>query len=194
MKQLTIILGLVLALASGCAARGPDRAPLTTVDSVDLQRYLGKWYEIASYPAWFARGCTATTAEYSLLPDGNIEVINRCRKGNIAGPVRESKGRAQVVDTVNNTKLAVTFFPPFKGDYWIIDLDEDYQWAVVGVPDRDYLWILSRTPTMDAALYAEIQARVAAQGFDPLRLQKTPQLLTDGRKDIRNKIVKAETG
>ncbi len=182
MKPLTILLGLTLASLAGCTNTVADQTPPTTVQSVDLERYLGKWYEIASYPAWFTRGCTAVTAEYSLRPDGDIQVINRCRKGNINGPESESKGRAQVVDTVTNAKLSVSFFPPFKGDYWIIDLDENYKWAVVGVPDRDYLWILSRTPTMDDALYAELQSRIAAQGFDLSRLRKTLQPPTDGKK------------
>ena len=159
----------------GCAATAKDQPPLTVVDSVDLERYLGKWYEIASYPAWFQKGCTASTAEYSLLPDGKIRVVNRCRKDRPDGPLKESKGKAEIVDTATNAKLKVWFFWPFKGNYWIIDLDPDYKWAVVGEPSREYLWILSRTPTMDEAVYQGILKRLPQKGYDPARLLRTDQ-------------------
>ena len=150
-------------------------APLTTVSSVDLNRYLGKWYEIASYPAWFQKNCTGTTADYIRLPDGRIRVVNRCFKKNLDGPLKESKGKAEVVDPATNAKLKVTFFWPFKGDYWIIDLDPEYQWAVVGVPSRKYLWILSRTPTLDDAVYTGILSRLIDMEYDPTMLKRTPQ-------------------
>ncbi|MDX2452581.1 lipocalin family protein [Desulfosarcina sp.] len=157
------------------AAADEDSGPLSTVSAVDLNRYLGKWYEIASYPAWFQRGCTGSTADYSLLPDGRIRVVNRCFKNSLDGPLKVSKGKAEVVDTATHARLKVWFFWPFKGDYWIIDLDDDYQWAVVGVPSRKYLWILSRTPTLDGAVYDGILRRVIEKGYDPTRLQLTPQ-------------------
>ena len=91
--------------------------PLEVVESVDINRYAGKWYEIASYPAWFQKGCTASTAEYSLLPNGKIRVVNRCHKDRLEGPLKVSKGKAEVVDTTTNAKLKVWFFWPFKGDY-----------------------------------------------------------------------------
>ena len=169
--------GILLTLiVFGCAGTAKNESPLTVVDTVDLDRYLGKWYEIASYPAWFQKGCTGSTAEYSLLPKGKIQVINRCRKGSLDGPPKESKGKAEVVDTATNAKLKVWFFWPFKGNYWIIDLDSDYQWAVVGEPSRKYLWILSRTPTMDEALYQRILERLKDNGYDPARLSKTAQV------------------
>lgn len=154
---------------------GDQHAALATVPYVDLNRYLGTWYEIASYPAWFQRGCTGTTAEYAQLPDGRIRVINRCFKNSLDGPLKESTGKAEVVDKHANARLKVWFFWPFKGDYWIIDLDPDYRWAVVGVPSRKYLWILSRTPTLDDAIYQGIIGRLRGQGYDPARLQRTPQ-------------------
>ena len=160
----------------GSAAAAKDKPPLTVVDFVDLQRYLGRWYEIASFPAWFQKGCTGSTAEYSLLPGGKIQVINRCRKGSLDGPLKESKGKAEVADTVTNAKLKVWFFWPFKGNYWIIDLNPDYQWVVVGEPSRKYLWILSRTPTMDEAVYQEILERLPQKGYDPAGLRKTAQV------------------
>jgi len=160
---------------SGPAVAADEKSPLTTVPSVDLTRYLGQWYEIASYPAWFQKGCTGSTAEYSLLPDGRIRVVNRCFKNSLDGPQKESSGKAEVVDKTTNARLKVCFFWPFKGDYWIIDLDPDYQWAVVGVPSRKYLWILSRTPTVDGAVYDGILRRVIEKGYDPTRLDLTLQ-------------------
>ena len=158
MKNLMAFYGLVLILLAG-SAMAQGKPPLEVVEPVDLQRYLGKWYEIASYPAWFQKGCTGSTAEYTMTPDGRIQVINRCRKKGLDGPLKESKGKAEVVDTVTNAKLKVWFFWPFKGNYWIIELDDDYQWAVVGEPGRKYLWILSRTPVMDEAQQRFLELR-----------------------------------
>jgi apolipoprotein D and lipocalin family protein len=177
MRWLSLLMFMFTFLA-GFALVAPSRAadkPLQTVDSVDLERYLGRWYEIASYPMFFQRGCTATTADYSLRDDGLIEVVNLCRKGSFDGKLKQAKGRAKVVDTTTNAKLKVSFFGPFWGDYWIIDLDPDYQWAVVGVPSRKYLWILSRAPQMDRELYDAIVGRLRSQGYDPRRLNRTQQ-------------------
>ena len=147
--------------------------PLETVESVELERYLGTWYEIASYPQWFQKGCTATTANYTLREDGLIEVLNQCRRGSLDAPVDEAVGLARVSNVSTNAELEVSFFRPFWGDYWIIDLDSDYQYAVVGDPGRDYLWILSRTPAMERMLFVEVLARIEAKGYEISRLQKT---------------------
>lgn len=165
-------------LTSACAATTTERrglSPLQTVATVDLPRYLGTWFEIANYPQRFQQGCTGTTATYTLRDDGDIRVVNRCRKGALDGPEDTAEGRARVVDTASNAKLEVTFFWPFWGDYWIIDLGAEYEYAVVGHPGRDYLWILSRTPTMDAAAYQGILARLKAKGYDLERLEMTLQ-------------------
>lgn len=171
---------LVAGLASGCAQSTTQREslpPLETVEHVELSRYLGTWYEIASYPQRFQAGCTATTATYSLRDDGTIDVLNRCRKGGLDGKLDEAKGRARVVDEVTNAKLEVSFFRPFWGDYWIIDLDsEGYRYAVVGHPGRDYLWILSREPQLDPAVYEGILARLEEQRYDTSRLVRTLQV------------------
>jgi len=171
------LFGLAFVMFS-CAGTNRSDSFLKVVETVDLNRYLGKWYEIASYPAWFQKGCTGSIAEYSLLPDGKIQVVNRCRKGSLNGPLKESKGKAEVVDTTTNAKLKVWFFWPFKGDYWIIDLNPDYQWAVVGEPSRKYLWILSRTPTMDDSAYRRILGRLPQKGYDPDKLRRTDQVAT----------------
>lgn len=161
-------------------ANSPRRAaPVRTVEYVDLNRYLGQWYEIASFPQSFQEGCTATTAYYSLKANGKIAVKNQCRLDSPDGPLKTANGTARVVDKESNAKLKVTFFWPFAGDYWILDLDPDYQWAVVGDPSRESLWILARTSTMEESLYKEITSRIASeQGFDISRLRKTiqPQL------------------
>jgi apolipoprotein D and lipocalin family protein len=151
------------------------RQPLEVVAHVDLQRYLGVWYEIATLPQVFERGCVGVTAEYSLMRTGDIRVVNTCIQGTLDGQARTARGRAKVVDRRTNAKLKVSFFWPFWGAYWIIGLDEDYRWAVVGHPGRDYLWILSRSPQMDDALYRSILDLVAKQGYDLTRITRTPQ-------------------
>jgi apolipoprotein D and lipocalin family protein len=148
--------------------------PLPTVSNVDLHKYMGKWYEIASFPNKFQKGCTCTTAEYD-LQDDYVRVTNTCRKDSVNGKTDQAVGKAWVVDGSNNAKLKVSFFWPFKGDYWIIDLAADYSYAVVGNPARTYLWILCRTPRMDDATYAGIVKRVAEKGFDPSLLRRTEQ-------------------
>ena len=114
------------------------------------------------------------------MSDGKIRVVNRCRKESLDGPLKESKGKAEVVDAATNAKLKVWFFWPFKGNYWIIELDDDYQWAVVGEPKRKYLWILSRTATMDEMVYQDILSRLPQKGYDPARLHRTPQPAKQG--------------
>ncbi len=169
---------LAAVLAVGCGASTTERRnlpPLRTVPHVELRRYLGTWYEIASYPQRFQRGCTATTATYALRDDGDIEVVNRCRKDSPDGPEKVARGRARVADPATNAKLEVSFFRPFWGDYWIIELADDYSYAVVGHPSRDYLWILARTPAIAPGLYASILAKIAAQGYDTSRLRRTVQ-------------------
>jgi apolipoprotein D and lipocalin family protein len=174
-----LALALGLATFSGCTSSTTERLrlpELQTVAHVELSRYLGTWYEIASFPQIFQRGCTATTATYTLHDDGDIEVFNRCRKGALDGEEMSASGLARVVDPATNAKLEVSFFRPFWGDYWIIDLSEDYSHAVVGHPGRDYLWILSRTPTMDEPTYQGLLDRLAARGYDTTRLVRTQQV------------------
>jgi apolipoprotein D and lipocalin family protein len=149
--------------------------PLEVVPRVDLQRYLGTWYEIATIPQRFEKGCVGVTAEYLLGKGGDIQVVNTCREGALDGKVRTARGRARVVDKTTNAKLKVTFFWPFSGPYWIIGLDENYKWAIVGHPDRTYLWILSRSPQMDDALYDELLKSIADKGYDLRKIKKTLQ-------------------
>ncbi|HZI88785.1 MAG TPA: lipocalin family protein [Pyrinomonadaceae bacterium] len=151
---------------------------LEVVQSVDLTRYTGRWYEIARLPNSFQKKCTDTvTADYSMRADGKIEVINRCRKAS--GEYSTAKGKAKIVDKKTNAKLKVTFFWPFYGDYWILDLGPNYEYAVVGEPDRKYLWILSRSPQMDEALYQQLLQKMAAKGFNTEMMIKTSQFTTE---------------
>jgi apolipoprotein D and lipocalin family protein len=172
-KQGLLVVGAVLAAATFSQAFAGNDADLTTVPSVDLGRYTGKWYEIARYPNRFQKQCTGNVAaNYRQLPDGKIEVVNECRKSN--GELNVAKGKAKVSDTKSNAKLRVTFFWPFYGDYWIIGLDPDYRWAVVGEPSRKYLWILSRTPELSAADYDAALGVIRSKGYAPDKLVKTP--------------------
>lgn len=166
------MLGITAMGAAGCASFNP---PLPVVESVDLERYAGKWYEIASYPNSFQSGCEETTAVYTPRDDGKITVLNTCREAE-SRQLRDIEGTARVADRTTNAKLKVSFFWPFEGDYWIIDLAEDYSYAVVSEPGRRFLWILSRTPTMDDATYEDILAFVADLGLDPDRLARTRQV------------------
>ncbi len=176
MKRIaTFLLGLAHIACSPTTTQRLRLAELRTVAHVDLPRYLGTWYEIASFPQRFQRGCTATTATYSLRADGDIDVVNRCHDRAIGGPERSARGRARVVERATNAKLEVSFFRPFWGAYWIVDLGSEYEYAVVGHPSRDYLWILSRTPAMDPAVYEGILGRLRAQGYETERLVRTVQ-------------------
>jgi apolipoprotein D and lipocalin family protein len=168
-----------LTMLAGCAPSGPGLPPLHTVAQVDLPRYMGTWYEIASYPHRFQKGCVASRAEYELQADGKVKVVNQCRAESLDGPLKSVTGTARVVDATTNARLEVSFFWPFWGDYWILDLDPDYRWVVVGHPSRNYLWILSRTPTLEETVYQQLLAGLPAKGYDPARLRRTPQQLPE---------------
>ena len=168
----TALAGGVVALTWLCRhAQGAEAPP--TVEQVDLTRYLGRWYEIARYPNGFERDQDWVTATYTALPNGKIEVLNR---GHTPHGWKQIRGSAQAVRGSGNARLKVTFFWPFKGDYWIIALDEQgYRWAVVGEPRRKYLWILSRESEIEDALYQHLLKKVAQLGYDPSRLRRTEQ-------------------
>ncbi|MBK7093998.1 MAG: lipocalin family protein [Saprospiraceae bacterium] len=146
---------------------------LKTVENVDITRYVGKWYEIASFPQRFQKGCHCTTAEYTLTDQDYVLVENRCNKDSINGKESYIKGKAFLEKNTGNAKLKVQFFWPFRGKYWIIDLSEDYSYAVVGHPNRKYLWILSRTSVLDSKIYNDIIIRIKEKGFDIDKLVKT---------------------
>lgn len=166
-------LAILFAVTMTNAMPGARTEP-TTVSYVDLERYAGKWYEIARYPNRFQRDCAAdTSATYALRADGKLAVINECRSPQ--GKIKRAAGTATVTDKKSNSKLKVTFFWPFYGKYWILECAPDYEYAVVGEPSRKYLWILSRKPQMEEALFQRLAERVADQGYDPAKLVRTPQ-------------------
>jgi apolipoprotein D and lipocalin family protein len=145
--------------------------PLTLTDAVELQKYAGKWYEIASYPMSFQKDCYCVTADYTLTDKGYVKVYNSCRKGSVNGKMKSITGKAFPVKGTNNVKLKVQFFWPFKADYWVINKAEDYSWAVVSGPSRKYLWILSRTPDMPKETWEYISVRLVKNGFDLTKLK-----------------------
>jgi apolipoprotein D and lipocalin family protein len=171
---------ILLAIASNVIAGEPS--PVTTVEQVDLTRYCGTWYEIARLPNRFQRDCAGnTTAEYSMLPDGRIKVVNRCGKAD--GGVITAEGIARKKDRDgSNAKLEVRFAPSWLGwlsivwgAYWIIDLAPDYSYAAVGDPSRKYLWILSRSASLDPAIREAVINRLKIMGFDTDKLIYTRQ-------------------
>lgn len=152
---------------------------LVTVNYVDLDRYVGDWYEIARYDNSFQKGCFATKANYSKKENGDIKVVNQCRIDSPTGELKRSEGVAWVVDPDSNSKLKVQFFLTwiklslFAGDYWIIELDQDnYSYAMVGTENREYLWILSRERGISESLYNDLLQRAQDHGFDPSKLIK----------------------
>ena len=178
-KRKNVLSRLFLALSALCApgaafAQSPPGA-LPVVPSVDLQRYMGRWYEIARLPAWFERSCASdATARYTLQSDGTIRVVNECRRAD--GSRKVAQGIARKASSHGpNSKLKVRFFWPFSGDYWILDLDPQYGWVLVGEPSRKYLWILARKPKLDSTVYARLVDRARSEGFDTASLIVTRQ-------------------
>ena len=172
-----LALSVVVCAATAPVQAEPAPAPLQTVPSVDVPRYMGTWHEIAKYPNWFQKKCVSSTqATYTLQADGRVQVLNRCKTDK--GEWSEALGAARQIGGPNSPRLKVRFAPEWLsfipmvwGDYWIIDLDPNYQWVVVSEPDRDYLWILSRTPQMPAATYQELLGRLHDRGFDLKRIE-----------------------
>jgi apolipoprotein D and lipocalin family protein len=176
----TLLAAWVLGLLAVACAAPREHPPLETVPYVDLSRYQGRWYEIARLPMWFQRGCLQSTADYRLTEAGTVEVTNRCPTED--GGTWVATGRATVVDPRTNARLEVVFdnwfsrlFPSVaRGAYWVIELDPAYTLAVVGHPSRDYLWVLSRSPTLDAGRYDGVVGRARALGFPTERLIRPP--------------------
>jgi apolipoprotein D and lipocalin family protein len=172
-KSILSLFAVVIAVSLACQAPQP---PVEVVDEFEIARFLGRWYEIASYPQSFQEGCVATTADYSLRDDGRIRVVNACRNDDLDGELRRVEGVAWIQNPADaHAKLRVQFFWPFSGAYWIVDLDPNYRYAVIGHPSRDYLWVLSRTPAMETDVYEAVLVRVASQGFDLTMLNRTLQ-------------------
>jgi apolipoprotein D and lipocalin family protein len=184
MKQRKKIIAAAVAalvVAGASQASRKDHAPLEVVPSLDLKRYAGRWYEIARLPNRFQRDCAGdTAATYTPLADGALAVVNECRRAD--GRLKSAEGVARVVDRATNAKLEVRFAPAFLsflpfawGDYWVLALGDSYEYALVGEPGREYLWVLARAPQMDDGQYQELLKRAAALGFDTGRMVRTKQ-------------------
>lgn len=175
------LLAALFVLSSASAQTAQPLPPLQAIASLDVPRYMGRWYEIAKLPNWFQRKCVAdTSATYRLLADGRVEVLNQCR--NQGGEMDQALGAARQIGPATSAKLQVRFAPSWLsvlpivwGDYWVIDLDERYELVAISEPKRQYLWILSRTPQVDEARYAALLARLQAMGIDVGKLEKTRQ-------------------
>ncbi len=159
-------------MMAGCTTQPVP--PLPTVASVDLERYSGKWIEIARYENRFERGCVSASADYHIVADG-VSVINRCFDGS-GKMIGEARGKAKVVEKSQNSKLEVSFFWPFYGDYWIVMLGDDYRYSVVGDPERKYLWILGRESGLSSRDKQTILNYLPAIGYDPEKLYWTKPL------------------
>ncbi|HWA21013.1 MAG TPA: lipocalin family protein [Caulobacterales bacterium] len=165
--------------ASGVAHAAPpvnrSAEPPLTVTPIDINRYAGLWYEIARFENGFEKNCAGVTARYAPRKDGKVDVLNTCRQDTPQGKVRTAKGVARIVDRATNAKLKVSFFWPFEGDYWVLDRAADYAWALVGEPGGRYLWILARSPKIDAGLKADLVGRLKARGYNIEALHWTAQ-------------------
>ena len=167
MKTLKLIpVFLLLATLAGCSSK-PEGPPLETIKTLDVKRYSGLWYEAARLPNRFQKKCESSTAEYTLRDDGKITVKNVCYKAGYRDEITSIEGTAAVADPAEPAKLWVRFFWPFKGAYWVIYLDEDYQWAVVGEAGRNYLWVLTRKADHDQAELERIVKMLPRWGYDP---------------------------
>jgi apolipoprotein D and lipocalin family protein len=174
------VVSLLGALGAGRAGAQASPEPVRAIASLDLQRYAGQWYEVARFPSWFERKCVGqATANYELRPDGSIKVVNTCRTADSS--INRAEGAARLADRDGPaSKLKVRFAPGFLSwlpmvwaDYWVLDLTDRYTAALVGTPDRRYLWVLSRTAGLDTATYNRLVATAARQGFDVARLERT---------------------
>ena len=167
-----VVLPLLLLALAGCAGSGAAENPPQTTGQVDLQRYQGTWYELARLPMFFQRHCAASEAHYALRDDGHVAVTNRCRTAE--GEWQEARGEAEPQQAGHTDKLWVRFdnwfsnlFPGLtKGDYWVLYLDEDYRTALVGNPDRKYLWLLSRTPQVPSETRERLLTEARSRGYD----------------------------
>lgn len=167
-----IAVGLSLLAGSYYFFTKKSKSKLDVVENVDLERYAGKWYEIAYIPYIWEKSCSNTTAEYT-VKDGYVEVINSCTKNILSEETECVQGKAYPVSGTNNAKLKVQFFWPLKGDYWVIDLDKNYKYAMVGSPDMKHLWILSRKPELDEPIYQKLIQKAKDKGFDITKLKRT---------------------
>ena len=166
LAPLLACIGLLLPACGGGPVLRDLSVPLETVEYVDVERYMGLWYEIARFPNRFEEDCEATTAEYELRDNGRVSVTNSCRQGSVDGDLDVANGRARIVNERTNAELKVSFFGPFWGDYWVIGLADDYSLAMVGEPSGRYLWILAREPEISDEALQHSLSLLEAMGYE----------------------------
>ena len=177
----SILFGSILLAFSTTTFSQTADTPVKTIASLDVPRYMGTWYEIAKFPNWFQKKCVSNTqAVYSIRPDGNLKVLNSCKTAD--GEISQAEGTARQEGSKDSPKLEVRFAPEWLsflpmvwGEYWVIDLDAQYQVAAVSDSKREYLWVLSRTPQLDKKTYDELLLRLRGQQFDTRKLETTQQ-------------------
>ena len=164
----------LMIIALICVATVSVAAELQALAKVDLAQYAGTWYEISRFPAAFVDGLVCVTATYTPQPNGEFKVENKGRKGSATGSPSGVAGKAWAVND-GKSKLKVQFFPPFSADYWILDIDPSYKWALIGEPKLQKAWILSRKPTLDEFLYNKLRFRIQLHGYDSHTMIRTRQ-------------------
>lgn len=170
------LLGMALIMAVSCANRTPvNTIDTTTVKHLELEKYLGTWYEIARFPHSFEKGLVGVTARYSLMNDGTISVVNQGYKGSLEGKTSRAEGKVKIPDPEDPARLKVSFFLFFYGDYYVLELDKDYRWAMIGSSTPKYFWILSRSPQMDPEVYMMLLKNAEKRGYDLSKLIKVEQ-------------------
>lgn len=169
------IAGTVALSLSSCSIMNDSLPPLQTVEHVDLERYMGDWYVIAHIPYALEKGKVGTLDRYALRPDGRIDNIYLFRKGSLDAPLKQWKGVAWVHNQETNAEWRIQFVWPLRVPYFVVGLDPDYQWSLIGYPNRKLAWILARKPMMDDALYESMLDRLEAQGYDRSLIVKVPQ-------------------
>ena len=168
LKSALIFAFVLFIFSGGCQNQNSMKTDKTTIKQLDLQRYLGTWYEIARFDHSFERGLAGVTATYSMRDDGKIRVLNQGFKNSLDGKLSVAEGKAKLTGEAG--KLKVSFFWIFYADYYILELEENYQWALIGSKSDNYLWILSRNPILDEPVKNRILEKARNRGYDTSKL------------------------
>ena len=183
MRLLILLPDFALACAGPQKPSAEPRHPVEAVEAVDLNRFQGTWYEIATIPQAFQKPCVVVWSTYALRDDGQLNIVSTCRKGGLDGEELLLRGVARTVDRSHTSRLEVSFQGPFWEPRWIINLGADYEYTLLGNPDRGSLWVLSRTSVMSANTYRQVLERAAAQGYDVSKIKRTLQPgLSEGQR------------
>ena len=176
MKKISLFTILIMLFFVGCKMKNKSGVEYSTVENFELNRFLGKWYEIARFQHSFEKDLVGVTATYSLRSDGKIDVLNEGFKNSLDGKLKQANGVAKIPDPEKPASLKVSFFWIFYADYFVMELDSvNYQYALIGSSSDDYLWILSRTPQMDEIIYNQLVAKAKSRGYDTSKLFLVPQ-------------------